>query len=96
MATIVLQQRSGVCYAVRVDVIQAGQVRSSVCWGTGGGSIVVSCCWEKLVAEDGDSSGTQKKGSVRRWKPLPNNGSESVTVDTSVSVCVCVIVNFKL
>jgi hypothetical protein len=29
---------------------------------------------EKLVAETGDSSGTQRKGDVRRWKPLPGNG----------------------
>jgi hypothetical protein len=29
---------------------------------------------EKLVAEAGDSSGTQRKGSVRNWKPLPING----------------------
>jgi hypothetical protein len=28
---------------------------------------------EKLVAEAGDSSGTQRKGNVRRWKPLPSN-----------------------
>jgi hypothetical protein len=29
---------------------------------------------EKLVAEAGDSSGTHRKGNVRRWKPLPSNG----------------------
>jgi hypothetical protein len=29
---------------------------------------------EKLAAEAGDSSGTQRKESVRRWKPLPSNG----------------------
>jgi hypothetical protein len=29
---------------------------------------------EKLVAEAGDSSGTQRKGNVRRWKPLQSNG----------------------
>jgi hypothetical protein len=28
---------------------------------------------EKLVAEVGDSSGTQRKGNVRQWKPLPSN-----------------------
>jgi hypothetical protein len=32
---------------------------------------VVCCCREKLVAVAGDSSGSQKKGNVRRWKPLP-------------------------
>jgi hypothetical protein len=51
-----------------------------------------------LVAEAGDSSGTQMRGNVRRWKPLPSIGSEDVTVDTSVCVCVCVcvIVNCKM
>jgi hypothetical protein len=29
---------------------------------------------EKLVAEAGNSSGTKRKGSVGRWKPLPSNG----------------------
>jgi hypothetical protein len=28
---------------------------------------------EKRVADDEDSSGTQRKGNVLRWKPLPNN-----------------------
>jgi hypothetical protein len=40
------------------------------CWG----SVVVSCRCEKLVAEAGDSSETQRKGKVRRWKPLSSNG----------------------
>jgi hypothetical protein len=42
-----------------------------------------SCC-EKLVVEAGDSSEAQRKGNVRRWKPLTNNDSEDVIVDTSV------------
>jgi hypothetical protein len=29
---------------------------------------------EKLVAEAGDTSGTQKKRNVRHWKPLQSNG----------------------
>jgi hypothetical protein len=29
---------------------------------------------EKLVAEAEDCSGTQRKGNVRRWKPLTSNG----------------------
>jgi hypothetical protein len=29
---------------------------------------------KKLIAEVGDSSETQRKGNVRRWKPLPSNG----------------------
>jgi hypothetical protein len=35
---------------------------------------------------------THRKGNVRRWKPLPNNGSEDITVDTGV----CVIVYCKV
>jgi hypothetical protein len=51
------------------------------------GSVIVSCCCEKLIAEAGDRSGTQKKGYFRGWKPLPSNGSEEVTADTGVCVC---------
>jgi hypothetical protein len=40
----------------------------------GGGSIVMSCCCEKLVAEARESLGTQRKGNIRHWKPLPSNG----------------------
>jgi hypothetical protein len=29
---------------------------------------------EKLVAEAVDSSGTQRKWKIHRWKPLPSNG----------------------
>jgi hypothetical protein len=42
---------------------------------------VVRCCCEGLVAEAGE-------GKACRWKPLPINGSEGVTVDTSMSVIV--------
>jgi hypothetical protein len=52
----------------------------------------VSCCCYKLVDDAGDSSGTQRKGNIRHWKQLPSNGSEDMTVDTSVSV----IVNCKV
>jgi hypothetical protein len=38
------------------------------------GSVLVSCCCEKLIAEVGDSSGSQSKENVRRWKPLQSNG----------------------
>jgi hypothetical protein len=44
----------------------------------------VSCSYEKLVTEAGNSSGTQRKGNVRRWRPLRSNGSEDVTVDIDV------------
>jgi hypothetical protein len=54
------------------------------------GSAAVSCCCEKLVAETGDSSGTERKRNVRCWKTLPSNGSEDVTVYNSVGVCVTV------
>jgi hypothetical protein len=29
---------------------------------------------DKLLGEAGDSSGTQRKRNVRRWKPLPSKG----------------------
>jgi hypothetical protein len=61
-------------------------------------SSVVSCCCWKLVAEAGDSSGTQRKGNVCHWKPLPSSGSEDVTVDTGACayVCMCAKVNCKV
>jgi hypothetical protein len=37
------------------------------------GSVLVSHSCENLVAEAGDNSGTQSKGNVRRWKPLPED-----------------------
>jgi hypothetical protein len=58
------------------------------------GSVVVSCFCEKLVVDAGDSSGTQRKENVRCWKPVPSNGSEDVTVATSV--CVCETVNCEV
>jgi hypothetical protein len=57
-------------------------------------SSVLSCCCEKLAVEAVDSSGTQRKGNVRRWKPLPYNDSEDVTVGTGV--CVCKTMNCKV
>jgi hypothetical protein len=51
-------------------------------------SSVVSRCCQKLEAEAGDRTGTQRKGNVRRWKPLPSNGSEDVTWRTRAGVCV--------
>jgi hypothetical protein len=57
------------------------------------GTVCVYCCCEKLVAEVGDNSGTQRKGNVcRLWKMLPSNNNEDMTVDTSVCAhaCVCV------
>jgi hypothetical protein len=36
--------------------------------------VLSSCCWESLVDEAKFSSGTQRKGNIRRWKPLPSNG----------------------
>jgi hypothetical protein len=38
--------------------------------------ITVGSLCEKVVAEVGDSSGTQRKGNVRHWKPcyLSSNG----------------------
>jgi hypothetical protein len=48
----------------------------------------VSCCCEKLVAEAGDSSGTQRKGNVHRWKTLPSTAVATVTDNTSLFVIV--------
>jgi hypothetical protein len=58
-----------------VSWLVSGWVSRSVsssenCWG----SVVVSCCCEKLVAEARDSSGTKWNGNTRRLKPLPSNG----------------------
>jgi hypothetical protein len=41
-----------------------------------------------VVPEAGDSSGTQKKGNVRRWKPLPSSTVKAVTENTSLYVIV--------
>jgi hypothetical protein len=37
-------------------------------------SVFVRSCSEKLVAQAGDSSGTQRKLNVLCWKPPPRNG----------------------
>jgi hypothetical protein len=50
---------------------------------------VASCCCKKLVVEGREISEIQRKGIVRRWKPLPKIGSEDVTVDTSLRVREC-------
>jgi hypothetical protein len=47
---------------------------------------------QKLVAEAGDSSGTQRKGSVRRLKPLSSSTIKSATENTSL----CMIVMCKV
>jgi hypothetical protein len=46
-----------------------------------------SCRCEKLVAEAENRTGTKRKGNVRRWKPIPSNCTEDVTVNTSMCVC---------
>jgi hypothetical protein len=65
------------------DVINrtSGKLQLEKFWG----SDIVRCCCEKLMAEAGDISGTQRKGRPP-LKPLPGNGSNNVTVDTSVCV----------
>jgi hypothetical protein len=56
-------------------MLQPVQVRSQInnYWG----SVIVSCRCEKLVDENGDISGTQRKGEVRRW----NHYQETVNED---------------
>jgi hypothetical protein len=48
-----------------VELVQLSWVKWEDCCG----SVLVSCCCKKLVAEAGDSSVAQRKGNVRRWKP---------------------------
>jgi hypothetical protein len=50
----------------------------------------VSCCCENQIVENGDLEETQRKVNTHCWEPLANNGSDDVTVDTSV----CVTVNY--
>jgi hypothetical protein len=51
---------------------------------------------ELLLLEAGSwgrgQSGNLEEGNIRRWKPLPSNGSEDVNRDTNV----CVTVNCKV
>jgi hypothetical protein len=47
---------------------------------------------QNLVAEARDSSGTQRKGNVKRWKPLPSNAVKTVPENTSL----CVMVIYKV
>jgi hypothetical protein len=96
-ATMTQQQRDGVFCAIRTEILQAGRDNEesvdffselvseleNCC-----SSVLVSCC-EKLVAEVGDSYENQRKGNIRRSKPLPSNDGEDVTVNTSGCVCVC-------
>jgi hypothetical protein len=68
-----------------------------------GGLLGLSRC-ELFLSEVGswgrEISGSQRKGNVRRCKPLPSNGSKDATVDTSECececVCVCINVNCKV
>jgi hypothetical protein len=46
--------------------------------------VFVSCYCYKQVGDIGDSSGIQRQGNVRSWKPLRSNGGKGVTVDISV------------
>jgi hypothetical protein len=50
-----------------------------------GRSVPRLCNEDKLVSEAGDSSGTQRKGTIHYWKPLP---SSAVKI---ISLCVIVI-----
>jgi hypothetical protein len=43
---------------------------------------------EKLVAEAGDSFGTQRRGNARRWKPLPSSAVKTMTENISPWVVV--------
>jgi hypothetical protein len=43
---------------------------------------------EKLVAEGGESSGTQRKGDVHHWKMLPSSAIKAEAENTSLFVIV--------
>lgn len=66
------------------------RAKLAVSWATRSLGLAENCCrcCEKLVAEVRDSSGTQSKRNIHLWKPLLNNGSEDVTVDTTVCLCI--------
>jgi hypothetical protein len=50
------------CY--KQDKLGAGESQLGGDLDSRWGSVVVSCCCEKLVDEAGDSSGTHRKGNV--------------------------------
>jgi hypothetical protein len=74
-----LQSKIVECYRYKNALIAQprGQDKLGVAWGqleNSSGSVIVSCCYEKLVAEAGNISETQMKGNIRRRKqPLPSN-----------------------
>lgn len=45
-----------------------------------------------LLADAGNSSGIQRKGNVRHWKPLSGNAMKTVTKNTSL----CMIIICKM
>jgi hypothetical protein len=47
------------------------------------GTVVVSCCCEKLVADYGTVREPRRE-NLRCWEPLPSNSSKDVTADTGV------------
>jgi hypothetical protein len=51
-------------------------------------AVVVSCYYEKLVAEHGDSLGIQRKENICSWKLLPRNSSEYIIQSIGVDVIV--------
>jgi hypothetical protein len=60
---------SGVLYAVHAEMLEAGPISCFRELDNGWGSVVMSCCCYKPVAEAGDSSGTQRKGTSSIGSP---------------------------
>jgi hypothetical protein len=81
MATIGLQQRNGV--SKRSVLINYKQGKLSVAvseWASQRTAAVQS------VTVAGESSGTQRKGNIRRWKPLQRSAMETMTEKTRLFV----------
>jgi hypothetical protein len=51
------------------------------------GSVIVSCCYEELVADAGNSSGTQEGERPPLEAAIKSTAFEDVTVDTGVCAC---------
>jgi hypothetical protein len=69
------------CSVVIYDVYKAGSGCSIVIYDVyKAGSLELRWLGHRI------SLGSQRKGNVCRWKPLPINDSEDVTVDNSVYV----------
>jgi hypothetical protein len=65
-ANITLQERNGVFYAVRAEMLEARQISESVSQRTVAVQAFLAVAIRSLWLRHGDSSGNQRKGNVRR------------------------------